>query len=285
MRKLNSSRGMTLVEVLTAVSILVILIAVAVPQFQGWRQRTQQAACQANVTALQQEVDAWQLKHRQTWTQLSASVGGSDPVWTKMHADYTCPSGGIYEITDYGVVYCTGPSDTIVGTIPVKELGYTFAQKADTIIGDVRFSGAAAGFYFPGASGKDTVISDLNKMVPGLENVSGTWTIAKKDAGIANVQLFWTDVDMNDGTHAANEYVVFIKYNLTNNNNYTGLYSVWRAPLKKDTSGKLYLQQQDLYKEYTASKSADSATKKDYNAMWNIFLEAKGYVADSSKWI
>ncbi len=61
MRKKVSRRGFTLLELMVVITIIVILISIAIPQFQRSIRRSREAVLKQNLTALRMAVDQYTL--------------------------------------------------------------------------------------------------------------------------------------------------------------------------------------------------------------------------------
>ncbi len=93
----NRARGFTLVEVMIVVLVLSILMAIAVANFQGARDKSQLSSCLSNLRQIESAKEQWgmELGKLSTATPTSANLS---PSYLRSYP--ACPSGGTYTIGD-----------------------------------------------------------------------------------------------------------------------------------------------------------------------------------------
>jgi general secretion pathway protein G len=109
----NSQRAFTLVELIVVVAVLTILAAMAIPQFNQYRDKAKSSASAADIRALEKAVIAYVLdKNSLPATLADAGVNQLDP-WQRAYV-YAAPGtleysvgGGITLNTDFDL-YSTG---------------------------------------------------------------------------------------------------------------------------------------------------------------------------------
>lgn len=113
MRHRRHEAGFTLVELMVVVLIIGILVAIAIPVFNEATYTARQKTCFANQRTLEGAAQQW--------------VGAGTPASPRRITDVdsiavlvtggyiqdvpSCPSGGIYSMTDGIVAACTAPAD------------------------------------------------------------------------------------------------------------------------------------------------------------------------------
>jgi prepilin-type N-terminal cleavage/methylation domain-containing protein len=98
-RGVAAGLGFTLIEIMIAVLIIGILLAIALPNFIYAREQTRKKACIGNLRKIQWAKDAWLMDHNH---DLNATPVESD-LWPAGGTGYikvtpSCPSGGTYTI-------------------------------------------------------------------------------------------------------------------------------------------------------------------------------------------
>lgn len=58
------TRGFTILEIFVALAIVAVLAAIAVPAYQGYRERARTRQAMAGIRALETQIDAFELEHR-----------------------------------------------------------------------------------------------------------------------------------------------------------------------------------------------------------------------------
>ena len=101
--------GFTLVEIMIVVSIIVILAAVAIPNFVKYRRNVQAAYCIANLKQIQTAKDQWHMAGNQGTPTMDVLCG----VTGYVKAEPMCPTGGTYTIGDED----TDPTCSIARTL------------------------------------------------------------------------------------------------------------------------------------------------------------------------
>ena len=92
-------RGFTLVEIMIAILIIAILLAIAIPNFLRTRDVSRARACQANLRQIETAKEQWGMDNRKT--------GDDIPTVTDLVTEYMkgsedtlspCPTGGDYDV-------------------------------------------------------------------------------------------------------------------------------------------------------------------------------------------
>ncbi len=112
MKRFSSQKGFTMVELIVVIIILGILVAIAVPKYFSMKSQAEEAACRANMRAIQA---AWVMKYSEALLK-DPSTSPTDVTLTD--ADFSsghmpeCPQGGKYTITPNadGTVTITCPN-------------------------------------------------------------------------------------------------------------------------------------------------------------------------------
>lgn len=91
------ARGFTLIELLVAMSIVGVLAAIAIPTFQGLRERAMVAAAIAEIASMQQEItEFWLINDRYPTSLTEVGLAGSTDPWGRpyRYLDHTGASNG-----------------------------------------------------------------------------------------------------------------------------------------------------------------------------------------------
>ena len=92
----GARRGFTLVEIMIAVVIIGLLLAVAVPNFLRARENARTKTCRANLYQIQGAKERWAMDNNQPGTATPSMTDLVEPgVYLK--GNPKCPSGGTYE--------------------------------------------------------------------------------------------------------------------------------------------------------------------------------------------
>jgi prepilin-type N-terminal cleavage/methylation domain-containing protein len=112
-----SNEGFTLIEIMIAVSIIGLLLALALPNWLKTRTRVQTDACIENLSQIETAKQLWGLEESKTV--------GDTPTEAELYGPLNfirdaprCPAGGTYEILAIGTnATCTIPGHVLPGPI------------------------------------------------------------------------------------------------------------------------------------------------------------------------
>ncbi len=95
LRNRKTRQGFTLVEIMIVVLIIGVLLAIAVPNFIGARERSRANACRSNLRQIQAAKEQWAMATNQGPTA-TPNWGNLVPAFIQRQP--SCPSGGTYTI-------------------------------------------------------------------------------------------------------------------------------------------------------------------------------------------
>lgn len=72
----HAAKGFTLIELLIVVIIIAILAAIAIPQFSSSSSDAQEAALDANLSAVRSAIELYRVQHKNNYPSKTASTGG-----------------------------------------------------------------------------------------------------------------------------------------------------------------------------------------------------------------
>ena len=107
MRRLKKDqRGYSLVELLTCITIIMLLVALAIPVYNGTMQKARQTAHDANVRKLSDVAEIWVMNNPGVSAIWTAEAGQKAGVATAVHEGWMgvlkewpgCPFGGTYVV-------------------------------------------------------------------------------------------------------------------------------------------------------------------------------------------
>lgn len=94
-KKRDRQEGFTLVEMMVAVVIIGILVAIAVPVYSTVTDTMEQKACLANLKTIEAAIETYRVKHNKVPNALSDLWGDSEKI---LKEEPKCPSGnGSYQ--------------------------------------------------------------------------------------------------------------------------------------------------------------------------------------------
>ena len=107
MRRTRNQKGFTIMELLIVIVIIGILIAIAVPAYQNFRDRARLTACQANRRTIKSAWGLWMADENTAIAMDDAALRAAlGPV---MGTVPSCPvAGNTYSIDATGLVTCSG---------------------------------------------------------------------------------------------------------------------------------------------------------------------------------
>lgn len=101
MRKVRNQKGFTIMELMIVIVIIGILIAIAAPAYQSFRQRASLSACNANMRTISSGIGMYFADHEEYPADEAAVAVLVDYI---DNADaMVCPSGGTYTIATTSV--------------------------------------------------------------------------------------------------------------------------------------------------------------------------------------
>lgn len=263
-------------EAVVTVGILTVLVAIALPIFQGWREKTQAAACQGQVASLQTRMTVLRAKERlksveEVWAEVQEEVG------TK---GCTCPSDGeSYLLNENGEPYCPYHTPTGIGILDNvgEAIQNVWADIKSTFSGRIDSTALAAN-----NSSQQKLYELLDADGFSLRDSALSWSIYQDGGAVC---LAWTDTsvkDLADGT----KFIVYV-YNLEHETTqYRHIYSVWCAESVTQTvsvtGGTTSYQVIQLYKEYPASTALALTDKADFSKLSPLYAQAQKDLADGT---
>ena len=95
------SKGLTYIELLVVVALIVILTSIAVPSYTTMRTNAKKNICIVNLKQIEGAVEQWGLMNDvDEGIDLTAN---DDEIYEYLHGDRPkCPSGGMYTLTTLG---------------------------------------------------------------------------------------------------------------------------------------------------------------------------------------
>lgn len=97
----RKEKGFTLIELLIVVAIIGILAGIAVPRLSNSTDKAKEAACQANISAIESAAAIYYVENNSEYPELD------DDFYSEYLNDTpTCPLDGDYSIDDNGAVTC-----------------------------------------------------------------------------------------------------------------------------------------------------------------------------------
>jgi general secretion pathway protein G len=95
MRRRESNRGFTLIEVLLAITLLAVLGGIALPLYQGYRERVREHQAATEIAAMSAAVQRFQLERRELPGALEdAGLGGRLDPWGRPYRYYNVEANG-----------------------------------------------------------------------------------------------------------------------------------------------------------------------------------------------
>lgn len=216
-RDQRGRRGFTLMEVLIAVAVIAVLVAIAVPLFSSNLEKAREATCSANRRSLQ--------------SLLSVSyVDGEDPdeVWASQSGSFVCPDGGTLSwsrdpTTGVVTVWCSvhNPTDSDA----LASLSGVFSASS------LKMDGT---WYSKGSDGAKALLSSLTAAQRSrLDEISDNWTI-RYDTAKKGVRIFFVAKDGTGETtglykydSVRNQYQYSSTGSISSNGSVTGDGSNW----------------------------------------------------------
>jgi len=122
-KKIETKRGFTLVEIMIVVAIIGLLVAIAIPNFLRAREEARASTCVANLKQFEGA--------KERWAMSTGVAQGSTPLTSDLSPDFLkvipdCPSGGSYGYNAVDEVpTCSIGTNTSTDTYDDHALPYT----------------------------------------------------------------------------------------------------------------------------------------------------------------
>jgi prepilin-type N-terminal cleavage/methylation domain-containing protein len=99
---ISSPKAFTLVEILIALAIIAVILAVAVPNFVRSREESHKNGCIANLKQINSAIDQWVIEERVRTGTVPSESEEEDIYFYIKGARPHCPGGGTYTIHEIG---------------------------------------------------------------------------------------------------------------------------------------------------------------------------------------
>lgn len=122
LKRLNDSKGFTLIELMIVIAIIGILAAIAIPQFSAYRKRSYNSAAQSDLRNAATAEEAYYVDHQEYASAIGDLTTDAYGAKTSQNVSLTATPAGTnnirYNITAYHAsgdktYYISGPGGTI----------------------------------------------------------------------------------------------------------------------------------------------------------------------------